>query len=99
VSNGAAVSWEDALAELETRLDVAAALVEHAGGTAGAGAVTAAPVAPFRAPAVAGSLPPALADRARALLTRGEAVERALEAERDRIRAELRRLPRRPTRL
>jgi hypothetical protein len=81
------VTWEDALAELEARLVAAEAALELA---------EPAGMEPFEPPAVDGLLDPALADRARALLTRGEDLQARLEAERDRVRADLRRIPKLP---
>jgi hypothetical protein len=84
---GGGVSWEDALAELEARLVAAEAVLELAEPVG---------LEPFVPPAVDGPLDPALADRARALLTRGEDVQARLEARRDQVRADLRRLPKLP---
>jgi hypothetical protein len=82
-----AVTWEEALQQLEGRLDRAEqAIAEPGGGRA---------VEPFTAPAVAGPLPPALAERAQALLLRAEELRRIGEAESARIRGELHRLARR----
>jgi hypothetical protein len=81
------VTWEDALTECEARLDAAESALDPR---------TAVPVAPFGPPAVDGPLPAPLAERARACCERGEALASQLAGELDRIRAELRRLPRMP---
>jgi hypothetical protein len=81
--------WEQALAECEARIDAAAAGLDG-----GVGATTA--VAPFAIPAIDGPCPAVFEGRARALVERGIELERRLETERDRVRSELRRLPRMP---
>lgn len=79
-------TWERALADCEGRLDRAAATLT--GGTSD--------VDPFSAPALPIPMPAALVDHARELVRQGEALEERLTGEQDRIRAELRRLPRMP---
>ena len=78
-------AWERTLAECEARLDAAGA---HAPG--------AVEFPPFSAPAGLDPMPAALAGRARALVDRGEKLAHELGGEQDRIRSELRRLPRMP---
>ena len=48
----------------------------------------------FEPPTVTGPIPEALADRAHAVLSRGDALQRRLEEESARIRAQLLQLPR-----
>lgn len=81
------VTWEDALAECEARLDTARAALEPGPGPA---------VAPFSAPAVTGPIPEHLAARARECAERGERLQAQLTGELERLRTELRRLPRMP---
>ena len=81
------VTWDDALTTLEACVEAAEstlALADPVG------------MEPFVAPRVDAPLTPEQADRARALLMRGEEVQARLEAERDRIRGELNRIPRLP---
>lgn len=75
--------WEQALSECEARLDAAAD-------------TRAAEIAPFTVPEVNGPMPATLVGRARLIVDRAETVGHQLAAEQDRIRAELRRLPRLP---
>jgi hypothetical protein len=84
-------SWDAALAELSERLDAAEAVLE----LTGAG-ITAAPLPEFVPPAVDGPLPAALADRAAALVARGEALAARYAEASAKVRAELQRLPRTP---
>jgi hypothetical protein len=81
------MTWEHALTECEARLDAASAALERR--IPGA-------IPEFSVPDVAGPIPDELADRARACATRSEELEGRLTDELDRIRAELRRLPRMP---
>jgi hypothetical protein len=81
------VTWEQALAECEARLDAAAAALEDGAPPA---------VAPFAAPAVDGPFPASLADRARVCSERGDELQERLTSELERVRTELRRLPRMP---
>jgi len=82
-----AEAWSEALDEFEARLLLAEAALELA-------EEGAAP--PFEPPPVEGPIPPECADRARALLARARGVEDRLVASRQRIRAELARMPRLP---
>jgi len=82
------VAWERALSECEDRLDAASAALDNGRAPS--------EIAPFSAPTVADPIPAALAERARALVARGAALEKQLTDERERIRSELRRLPRMP---
>lgn len=84
---GAATTWEDALAGCEARLDAAEATLEAGNPTE---------VAPFEPLAVEGLIPAALVDRARQCATRSDELQTRLAAELERIRLELRRLPRMP---
>jgi hypothetical protein len=79
-------TWEHALADCEARLDAAAAALDQGGPV----------VAPFTAPEVEGPIPEYLAGRARACSERGDQLQARLQDELERIRAELRRLPRIP---
>ena len=81
------VTWEHALAECEARLDAASA----AGERLPSGGIPA-----FAPPEVAGPIPEALVERARACSVRGEALQAELAEELERVRQELRRLPRMP---
>jgi hypothetical protein len=81
------VTWDDALATLEACLEAAESALELADPVG---------MEPFRAPPVDAPLDDDQADRARVLLARGEEVQARLEAERDRVRAELKHLPRMP---
>jgi hypothetical protein len=80
-------TWARAIAECEDRLVAADSRLRN-----GEPAV----VEPFAAPAVEGTIPPALVERARACADRGEALLAQLAEEQERIRRELRRLPRMP---
>lgn len=80
-------AWEHTLAECEARLDAATAALEQR---------AAVPVAPFSPPAVEGPIPESLAERARECAERGDRLQERLQDELERIRAELRRLPRMP---
>jgi hypothetical protein len=82
-----AAAWEVAIAECEGRVAAAAAALENGDPAA---------VVPFAMPALDGAMPPALVDRARECAARGEALEAQLADELERIRRELRRLPRMP---
>ena len=73
--------WESTLAECEERLAT--------GTTLGA-------IPDFAEPVGHGPFPAELEPRARAIVEQGEALERRLETEQERIRQELRRLPRIP---
>jgi len=79
------LSWEAALDECEARLDAALASLDHTA----PGVVT-----PFSPDEIEGPLPAALVDRAQACCTRGQELERRLADELERVRRELRRLPR-----
>jgi len=79
-----ALTWDDVLADLEARLDATTA--------SGGGAI-----APFTEPVVVAPLPEHLLSRAEAILERTERLTGDLEAQAQRIRTELRRIPR-PTR-
>jgi hypothetical protein len=81
------VTWEDALADCESRLDTAAAALDLGKPVA---------LAPFADPEIAGPLPAELAGRARACSERGLELEERLSGELERVRVELRRLPRMP---
>jgi hypothetical protein len=81
------LTWEAALDECEARLDAAVAALERTAPGV---------VAPFSADEIEGPLPAALADRAQACCTRGQELERRLADELERVRLELRRLPRVP---
>ncbi len=80
-------SWAHVLDDCAARIDAATAALER-----GAPAEIPAFV-PVEPP---GPLPAELVERARALVDRSEALERRLEDERARVRAELLRLPRMP---
>ena len=80
-------TWEETLEQCEARLDAAVAALEQG---------TTPEVDTFSEPRVAGPIPPALADRARACSERGEELAELLARELERIRLELRRLPRMP---
>jgi hypothetical protein len=81
------VTWEQALTECEARLDAAATALAKG---------TLASVVPFSPSEIDEPLPVALAERAQACATRGEELSERLAAELERIRLELRRLPRMP---
>ena len=81
------VTWEHALSECEARLDAASAALERR---------TAGEIPAFSPPAVDGPIPTELVERARACSDRGEALEATLAEELERVRQELRRLPRMP---
>ena len=81
------VTWDQALTDCEARLDAAAKALENG---------TLAAVDPFSPSEVDGPLPTALAERAKKCATRGEELSERLAAELERIRLELRRLPRMP---
>ena len=81
----AAQSWERALDELEARLELADAILDLNGEVE--------PLPPFATPPVDGPLPAPLAERARAALERSEALQARMEQEVERIRTELRGLP------
>lgn len=81
------VTWEQALADCEARLDAADAALA---------AGHPVEVEAFAAPAVATPLPAELVARARALTTRGEELGERLAGEIARIRDEVRRIPRVP---
>jgi hypothetical protein len=78
-------TWEQALDAIEARLDAADAALDSS---------TLPVLDGFEPPAVIEGIPEALADRARTVLARGDALQRRLEEESARIRAELRHLPR-----
>jgi hypothetical protein len=80
--------WEQTLAECEARLDAAAGAPAARGG--------ATEIVAFAAPEDTGPIPVSLVGRAQLIVDRAEALERQLVGEQDRIRAELRRLPRLP---
>jgi hypothetical protein len=80
--------WEQTLTECEARLDAAAGAPVSRPGTT--------EITPFAVPEVTAPLPADLVGRARMIVVRAEALERQLAGEQDRIRAELRRLPRLP---
>lgn len=81
------VTWDQALRGLEARLDHAERILSKPG--------TGEALEPFSPPAVAGPLPPEMAERAQALLLRAEELRGIGEAESARIRGELSRLARR----
>jgi hypothetical protein len=81
------VTWEDALADCESRLDAATAALELGKPVA---------IAPFSDAGISGPLPAELADRARACSERGLELEARFAVELERVRVELRRLPRMP---
>ncbi len=81
------VTWEHVLSDCEARLDAASSALELG---------LPAEVTPFSATEVAEPIPAELADRARVCVARGEALEAPLVNELERVRSELRRLPRMP---
>ena len=81
------VAWEQAIAGIEANVDAAERALA---------AGTAPELAPFTPPALAEPLPAELADRARACRDRNDALAARIGGELDRIRSELRRLPRVP---
>jgi hypothetical protein len=81
------VTWEDALADCESRLDAAAAALELGKPVA---------LVPFAEPQIADPLPAELEARARACSERGLDLEQRFAGELERVRVELRRLPRMP---
>ena len=81
------VTWEHALEECEARLDSAAVALDRG---------TPAAITPFSLPAVDGPIPAALVERARACSARSDALSARAADELERIRQELRRLPRMP---
>ncbi len=81
------LTWERALADCEARLDAAEVALSRG---------TALPVSPFSEAEIEGPLPAALAERARECCARGAELEQRLSHELERIRLELRRLPRMP---
>ncbi|HEV7526396.1 MAG TPA: hypothetical protein VGP92_15610 [Acidimicrobiia bacterium] len=81
------VTWERALTECEALLDAAEAALDDGHPLA---------IAPFGSPEVEGTLPSELAGRARVCSARSEEVAQRLSDELERIRLELRRLPRMP---
>ena len=81
------VTWERVLDDCEARIDAAGAVI---------GRRAAPELTPFAAPELEAPMPELLADRARDLLTRGVELEDQLARELERIRSELRRLPRMP---
>ena len=81
------VTWELALADCEARLELAAAALASG---------TPTEITPFSAPELEGPLPEALVERAQACSTRGEELSERLGGDLERIRMELRRLPRMP---
>jgi hypothetical protein len=81
------ITWEEALADCEARLDAAVAALE-----AGRPVVT----DDFETPDVDQTLPAGLVDRARTVARLSEELESRLADELERIRLELRRLPRLP---
>jgi hypothetical protein len=81
------VTWEQAIEECEARLDAASAALEHR---------APAEIAPFSTPAVDGPIPAALVERARACSARSDDLSARLTDELERVRLELRRLPRMP---
>jgi hypothetical protein len=82
-------AWEHALSELEARLDAAEADLARPAPEREA-------LAPFVPPTVPGTLPPALLGRAERALARAVELERRLAEELERVRDEVRRIPRRP---
>jgi hypothetical protein len=82
------VSWEQALEACEARLEAASIALDQGAPVA---------VAAFSAPAVDGPIPAALAERARACSSRSDALSERLADELERVRLELRRLPRMPS--
>jgi hypothetical protein len=81
-------SWRNVLDECDARLAAATAALDRGAGE---------PVAPFAGADVSEPLPGELVERARDLVDRSELLERRLRDEQDRLRTELRRLPRMPT--
>jgi hypothetical protein len=80
-------AWELAIQDCERRVVAAEAALENGDPAA---------VVPFAVPALDGEIPSALVDRARECAARGEALQAQLGDELERIRRELRRLPRMP---
>ncbi len=80
-------AWDDVLAALEARVAEVERELPHAQA-----------LSPFDTPVVDGPCPPALHDRAEALLARTEAALIALDARTAAMRSELQRLPRARTR-
>jgi hypothetical protein len=80
-------SWTRVLDDCEARLDALAATMTTA---------TPPEISPFLPVATAEPIPAELVPRARALVDRSAELEQRLANERDRVRAELRRLPRMP---
>ena len=83
----ATTTWEDALAGCEARLDAAEAALDEGKPIE---------VEPFEPPSVDGPIPADLVDRARQCASRTDALQPRLTAELERIRLEVRRLPRMP---
>jgi hypothetical protein len=81
------VTWERAIEECEARLDAATAALERRGPGQ---------IAPFSAPEVDGPIPADLVERATACATRTDDLSAQLAEELERVRLELRRLPRMP---
>jgi hypothetical protein len=79
--------WEQAIASCESRLDAACAALDNGDPS---------PIVPFVTPPVSGTIPDALLGRVRECASRGEALQAQLAQELERIRLELRRLPRMP---
>ncbi len=79
------VSWDEALADIEARLDA----LDHALADGGTAAIEFAP------PTVDGPLPPALRERAEAAAARTDDLLARAEARARDIKSELQRLPRR----
>jgi hypothetical protein len=79
--------WEQAIASCEARLDAACAALDNGDPRA---------IEPFVTPPVSGTIPDALLGRVRECASRGERLQGRLADELERIRRELRRLPRMP---
>ena len=83
------ITWERALADCEARIDTALAGLERGEPVQ---------IEPFSPDEIDGPLPVVLARRAPPCRDRGAELEERLERELERIRSELRRLPRMPAR-
>lgn len=87
-------AWSRTLDECEARLDAATVTLEHPRPSSGQPLEVKPEVAPFVAGGPAEPFPAELVDRALALVKRSVDLEQRLTNERDRVSAELRRLPR-----
>jgi hypothetical protein len=84
--NPATREWSGILDDFECTLDVCEAAMDITS--------TSGPPAPFAPPVCAAPIPAELGPRATALLARSRDLHQRLQAEQDRIRGELQRLPR-----